>query len=43
MVDVDMTPTPLKVIKREACLQAKGPSKLSKNIETLYGGESKKK
>jgi hypothetical protein len=32
MVDVDMNPTPPKIIEKEACLQAKGPSKLSKDL-----------
>jgi hypothetical protein len=31
MVDVDMSSTPLKIIRREAYLQAKGPYKLSKD------------
>jgi hypothetical protein len=31
MVDVDMSSTPPKVIGREACLLAKGPSRLSKD------------
>jgi len=32
MMDVDMSPTSLKVIGTEACLQAKGPSRLSKDL-----------
>jgi hypothetical protein len=32
MVDVDMNLTPLKVISGEACLRAKGPSGLSKDL-----------
>jgi hypothetical protein len=32
MVDVDMSPMPPKVIKREVCLQARGLSKLSKDL-----------
>jgi hypothetical protein len=31
MVDVDMSPMPLKVIGREVCLRAKGPFGLSKD------------
>ncbi len=31
MVDVDMSLTPPKVIRREVCLQAKIPSRLSKD------------
>jgi hypothetical protein len=30
-MDVDMSPTPSKVIGRGACLQAKGPSRPSKD------------
>jgi hypothetical protein len=31
MVDVNMSPMPLKVIGREVCLQTKGPSRLLKD------------
>ncbi len=33
MVGVGMKPMLPKVIRKEACLQAKGPSKLSKDLE----------
>jgi len=32
MVDVDMNPMPPRIIGREACLQAKNLSKLSKDL-----------
>jgi hypothetical protein len=47
MMDVDMSSTPLKIIRREACLWTKGPSRLSKDPEpkrgpnTLWKDESK--
>jgi len=47
MVNADMNPTPPKVIKREACLQTKGLSGLSKDLgpkkrpKTLWREESK--
>jgi hypothetical protein len=31
MVDVDMNPTPMKVIRNEACLRTKGPFRLLKD------------
>jgi hypothetical protein len=31
MVDVDMKPTPLKIIRKEVCLGAKSPYGLSKD------------
>jgi hypothetical protein len=46
-VDVDMNSTPLKIIRREVYLQAKGPYKLSKDPRpkwrpnTLWREESK--
>jgi hypothetical protein len=33
MVDVDMSPTPSKVIEREVCLQTKSLSKLSNDLK----------
>jgi hypothetical protein len=47
MVDVDMSPTPPKVLGKEACLQAKGPFGLSKDprpkrcLNILWRKESK--
>ncbi len=47
IVDVDMSPTPLKVIRMEAYLRAKGPSGLSKDLgpkrcpNTLWREKSK--
>jgi len=47
MMDVDMSWMPLKIIGGEACLWAKGPSKLSKDPgpkrgpNTLWKNESK--
>jgi len=47
MVDVDMNSTPLKIIRRETFLQAKGPYRLSKDPRpkrrqnTLWREESK--
>jgi len=32
MLDVDMNPTPLKVIGRKTCLRAKGPFGLLKDL-----------
>jgi hypothetical protein len=48
MVDVDMSPTPLKVIRKQACLRIKGSFGLSKDpgpkrcLNTLWKEESKK-
>jgi len=47
MVDVNMNPTPPKVIRRESCLRTKNPSRLSKDFgpkrcpNTLWKEESK--
>jgi hypothetical protein len=49
MVNIDMNLTPLKVIGKEACLQAKGPFGLSKDLRPkrhpniLWRNELKKK
>jgi hypothetical protein len=48
MVDVNVNSMPLKVIGREACLQAKNPLGYQiimdqKGIQTLEGGKSQKK
>jgi hypothetical protein len=41
MVDVDMNPTPLKVIGREVCLRARGPYRLLNDLEPKHLKEGK--
>ncbi len=48
MVDVDMSPTKLIIIRREVCLQAKSPFGLSKDLGpkrhiTFYGRRNQRK